>query len=81
MAYIRTVPVEQAEGSLKKLYEAAERRAGRVFNILKLMSIRPEIARASIAMYVAIMHRESPLSRAQREMIATLVSRVNNCFY
>ena len=81
MAYIRTVPEDSATGLLRKLYDAAMRRAGKVFNILKLMSIRPEIARSSIQFYSAIMHGSSPLSRAEREMIATVVSRANNCFY
>ena len=32
-------------------------------------------------MYLAIMFGESDLSRAQREMLATVVSQTNDCFY
>lgn len=82
MAWIRTVPPEEADGLLKRLYEAAVRRAGKVFNILRLQSPRPHVLRASTQLYLEVMYsRDSGLTRAQREMIATVVSRCNRCFY
>ena len=59
----------------------AERRAGRVFNILKIMSQSPDALRSSMDLYMAIMFGKSPLSRAQREMLATVVSATNGCHY
>ena len=41
MAYIRTIPPEEATEELKEEYEAAVRRAGRVFNIVRLQSLNP----------------------------------------
>ena len=35
----------------------------------------------SMRMYLVIMYGESELSRAQREMLATVVSQVNHCYY
>jgi alkylhydroperoxidase family enzyme len=35
----------------------------------------------STALYGALMHGRSPLTRAQREMIAVVVSRTNGCHY
>jgi uncharacterized peroxidase-related enzyme len=32
-------------------------------------------------MYIAAMHRDSPLSRAEREVVAVVVSRLNGCRY
>ncbi len=32
-------------------------------------------------LYTATMHAPSGLSRAEREMLATVVSRANDCFY
>ncbi|GAB4148429.1 MAG: hypothetical protein Tsb009_22210 [Planctomycetaceae bacterium] len=81
MAYIETVPNEQATGLLRKIFDAAISRAGRVFNILRIMSIKPKTLQASMSFYTAIMHGPSPLSRAEREMIATVISRDNNCYY
>jgi len=45
------------------------------------MSRSPAALRESMRMYLAIMFGESDLSRAQREMLATVVSRVNHCHY
>jgi hypothetical protein len=36
---------------------------------------------ASLKLYGAAMFGPSPLSRAQREMLATVVSREQRCFY
>ena len=82
MPYIRVIPVEEATGLLKRLYDNALRRAGRVWNIVSIMSLRPRTMQAAIdGMYATIMFGESGLSRAQREMIAVVVSAVNRCPY
>ena len=82
MAWVRTVPPEEATGLLKSLYDAAIKRAGRVFNVISLQSIRPKVLRASTMLYSEVMSgKENALTRAQREMIATVVSRINECHY
>ena len=82
MAWIRTVAPEAAEGLLRQLYRAALKRAGKVFNVIRVQSLRPRVLRASTQLYLEIMHSpESGLSRAQSEMIATAVSSVNDCYY
>ena len=82
MAWIETVEPADARGLLRRLYDAGVRRAGKVFNILRIQSPRPRVLRASTQLYLEVMHsRDSGLSRAQREMIATAVSRINGCFY
>ena len=82
MAWIRTVPPGEAIGLLKRLYDEALARAGKVFNVLRIQSLRPEVLRAGVALYQEIMlSPRSPLSRAQREMIAVAVSRANGCHY
>jgi alkylhydroperoxidase family enzyme len=82
LAWVRTVPPEEATGLLKSLYDAAIKRAGRVFNVISLQSIRPKVLRASTMLYSEVMSgKENALTRAQREMIATVVSRINECHY
>lgn len=81
MAWIETVAEADAQGPLRGEYERAKRRAGRVFNILKVMSPSPPALEASIALYTTLMHGPSPLSRAQREAIAVVVSKTNRCHY
>jgi uncharacterized peroxidase-related enzyme len=82
MAWIRTIAPEEATGLLKHLYGQAMARAGKVFNVLRLQSLRPEVLKAGVALYTEVMiSPRSPLSRAQREMIAVVVSRANECHY
>jgi alkylhydroperoxidase family enzyme len=82
MAWIETVGPEAATGLLSRVYREAMTRAGKVFNVLRVMSVRPHSLAASVKLYTEVMHsRRSPLSRAQREMIATAVSRENGCEY
>ncbi|MBI1801263.1 MAG: carboxymuconolactone decarboxylase family protein [Chloroflexi bacterium] len=79
--WIKTIPIETASGSLKRQYEAAIERAGKVWNLVVSMSLKPEVLRTSIQLYKTLMMGPSGLTRAQREMIAVAVSRVNNCYY
>ena len=81
MAWIRTVDPDDAEGPLKDLYQRAFKRAGRLWNILRLQSGNAEVLQASTDLYLAIMYGRSPLSRGQREMLAVVVSRTNGCHY
>lgn len=81
MAWIETVANDQADGLLKKMFDATVQRAGKVFNIVRVMSVHPRAMRDSMAFYRTIMKGESPLSRAQREMLATITSRINACDY
>ena len=82
MAWIDIVAPDKAAGLLKQIYDSAIRRAGRVYHIISIQSLRPKVLRSSIRTYLEIMHSpESGLTRAQREMIATTVSQVNDCHY
>ena len=82
MAWIEVIRPAEAEGLLKQLYNAAVKRAGKVYNIISIQSLRPRVLRSSTQAYIEIMHPpESGLTRAQREMIATTVSAVNDCHY
>ena len=81
MAYIQVIEPEAADGALQAEYASAVGRAGKVFNILKIQSLNAPVLRASMALYAAAMHGPSGLSRAEREMMATVVSQLNDCFY
>ncbi len=81
MPHIEHVPPEEAIGATKREYERAMRRAGRIWNIVSIMSPNGEVMRDSMRLYAATMFGESPLSRAQREMIAVVTSQVNECDY
>jgi len=81
MSWIREITLEEATGFLKKQLDTAMKRAGRVWNIVQVMSLSPRSMDASLKLYGAVMFGESPLSRVQREMLATVVSKEQGCFY
>ena len=81
MPYIRQVGVADATGLLKKQFDAALERAGRVWHIIHIMSLNPRAMDASMNFYGAIMFGASPLTRWQREMLAVVTSKANDCFY
>jgi uncharacterized peroxidase-related enzyme len=81
MAFLRLIEEGEATGELAREYEAALDRAGKVFNIVKAMSLRPGVLQRSIELYREIMFGPSGLSRAERELLAVVVSRANDCHY
>ncbi len=81
MPYIDIIPLKRATGLLKKQYEAALARAGRIWGIVSIMSPNPRAMRVSMDFYKTLMYGPSPLSRGQREMLAVVVSATNHCVY
>jgi len=81
MTWIRTVPPEEASGALRASYERAIARAGKVFGIVRTMSLSPAILDASIEMYLKILFARDGLTRIRREMLAVVVSATNACHY
>ena len=67
MAHLRLTDVDDASGPLKAEYDAAIGRAGKVFNIVKAMSLRPGVLRSSMQLYRDVMFGRSGLSRVERE--------------
>ena len=81
MAWIRTIDPDDARGALHEEYEKAQRRAGRVAKVVQLSSLNPEVLTRWVEIYKQVMFGPSPLSRAERELVATVVSQENGCYY
>lgn len=81
MAWIRTIDESEAEGELAELYERYRDPAGGVDNVLKIHSLSPASMKAHFDLYRLLMRGPSDLGRAQREMIAVVVSAINQCHY
>lgn len=81
MAYIKTIGEDHATGLLKRIYQDAIARAGRVANIIKVMSLDAATTHRSMQFYVSLMKSSNGLEAAEREMLATVVSNANGCFY
>lgn len=81
MPYIKQVADNEATGAVKRELNKARKRAGRVWNIVRIMTPNAEAMRTSMSFYSALMHGESPLTNVQREMLAVVVSQTNDCHY
>ncbi len=79
--YIEIIQPDQAEGRLKEIYKDLEKKRGKLAEVHKIQSLNPESIVRHMDLYMTIMFGKSPLSRAQREMMAVVVSSVNRCPY
>jgi len=78
--WIRWVDEREADDRLRALYRRCGGPDG-IDHILKIHSLNPASLEAHYELYRHLMHGPSGLSRAEREMIAVVVSSANGCFY
>lgn len=81
MPHIKVIEHNEAEGELKNIYDELVAKRGKLAEIHMIQSLNPESIVKHMDLYMTIMFGKSPLSRAQREMIAVVVSVANNCRY
>lgn len=81
MAYIRQVAEDEATGLIKQVYDAGRGRYGSVANIIKVMSRDARSTQGSMGFYLSIMKGENALAAPRRELLAAVVSNVNDCYY
>ncbi|MBI3520393.1 MAG: peroxidase-related enzyme [Bacteroidetes bacterium] len=81
MAFIQIIEHLEAEGHLKEIYDSLFEKRGKIAEVHKIQSLNPETIVKHMDLYLSIMFGKSPLSRAQREMMAVIVSMANGCVY
>ncbi len=81
MSWIRTIPDTDATGLLAQIYAETRAKHGRVVNLVRVQSLRPETMAIGRQLYRHLMDGAGSLSRLQRVLIATVVSKVNGCHY
>jgi uncharacterized peroxidase-related enzyme len=81
MSFIREIEEPEATGEIGAMYERLRAERGRVSNILKAHSLRPQALAHHLDLYMGLLFGPGRLSRAQREMIAVVVSATNDCAY
>lgn len=95
MAWIRVIGPEDAEGELTAFYAgqcASVEQRRRLWGVTgddwtrnpaagNLMSLNPAAARAYQQFSQVVTYGDGPLTQAQRQMIATVVSAANRCVY
>jgi len=81
MTWIRTVPENEAQGRLAEVYADITRKRGKMSHIMRSQSLDPDAMEAHMDLYMRLMFRKGGLSRAERELIAVVVSVENGCTY
>jgi uncharacterized peroxidase-related enzyme len=81
MAYINVIQHDESEGQLKEIYDNLVKTRGKLADVHMIQSLNPESIVNHMDLYMTIMFGKSPLKRVQREMMAVVVSRNNNCDY
>ncbi len=96
MPWIKTTPYEAADPALRAVYESVRglypaeyaapvpalvRPDGGTDSITAAHSLIPEAMRHMMAGFAMMMQPHLPLTRRQHEMIASVVSARNRCFY
>ena len=81
MSRIKIIEPEDATGRLKDIYEDLVKKRGKLAGVHKIQSLRPESIVHHMDLYLEIMFSKSELSRAEREMMAVVVSAANDCEY
>lgn len=90
MTWIRTIPMEEADARLRQALNGARALYPAEYaspispggdSIVASHTLMPDALYHIFAGFAAMMTSDLPLSRAQHEMIATLVSVLNRCFY
>jgi uncharacterized peroxidase-related enzyme len=81
MSWINEVQEVDADEKLKPIYDDLIKSRGKIANIPKVHSLNPEAHKAHLNLYMTIMFGKSGLSRKERECIAVVVSRADNCEY
>ncbi|MBN1201762.1 MAG: peroxidase-related enzyme [Anaerolineae bacterium] len=81
MPWIDVIDEAHADGALKAAYEEIKGARGKVANIMRIHSLKPETMLAHKDLYVSLLFRDSGLSREERELIAVVISAANGCAY
>jgi hypothetical protein len=93
MAWIKTIPFEEADEKLQKMLgelrasypseyaEPAPKASPTGESIISSHTLIPEAMFHAFAEFSALMSPHLPLKRRQHEMIATMVSVTNSCHY
>lgn len=81
MAYIDVIEYDESEGKLREIYDGLIETRGKLADVHMIQSLNPESIVNHMDLYMTIMFGKSPLKRVQREMIAVVVSKNNDCEY
>ena len=81
MAKIKVIDYNESKGTLREIYDEIIKKRKKLAEVHKIQSLRPKSIAKHMDLYMEIMFTKSELSRAEREMVAVIVSITNGCEY
>lgn len=81
MPWIDFIDEKNARGELEEIYYNIKNKRGKLSNVMRIQSLNPKVMQKHLDLYLSIMFGKSNLSREERELIAVIVSSINNCNY
>ena len=81
-AWIKMIPLEQAQGLLKQMYDKVRTPHGTVDNVMRAHSLRPHTMDGHVVLYRSVLHNpDNTLPLWFLEAVASYTSLLNNCQY
>ncbi len=81
MPWIKVVPAEEASGDLLLVYEQMGISEGPITPPFEAMTINGPVLKKLLDFTEQIRFGEAAISRLQKEMMATYISRLNDCVF
>jgi uncharacterized peroxidase-related enzyme len=81
-ACITMIPLEEATGYLKEMYEKVKTPHGTVDNVMRVHSLRPRTMEGHVVLYRSVLHSpDNTLPLCLLELVASYTSIINQCAY
>jgi len=81
-ACIKMVPLEEATGYLREMYEKVKTPHGTVDNVMRVHSLRPRTMEGHVVLYRSVLHSpDNTLPLWLLELVASYTSIINQCAY
>lgn len=81
MPWIKVIEENEAEGEVKEIYDSIKKSRRKLSNIMQIQSLMPEVMKSHMDLYLSVMFNKSSITRDEKELIAVVVSTLNDCLY
>ena len=81
MAWVQTIPPDEAEGMLADVYRADIGQFGFLQNLTKALSLKPKVLWRLLEWKMCFIMGGSSLGQRREDLLSVVISQVNRCDY
>lgn len=81
MSWIKTIQYDEAEPTLKRIYNPVKGPNNNIDNVLSIHSLRPHTLVGHMTLYKSVLHHSNYTTKWYLESIGVYVSHLNHCEY